>query len=199
MQPMNTLSPLPALPVGEEAFVEFTTPLNIVVLFADTVLARRLARIYNDVIEQFAPDCVFNASWWNFDGLHHPEIFSAATRATKEADIVIVAAHAGEDLPDVVKNWIDMAFWKRAGQERLLIGLLALATASQPVDSVANRYLQAAAREAGMEYLLHWSALPVPSVEGSLEDITSRATTVTPLLAEILSHTGAIPHGGIND
>ena len=196
---MSALLLLPAPPTEEENFPEVSRPLNIVVVFADTILARKLVTIYNDLIEQFAPDCVFNASWWKFDRLRQPELFSAATRATQEADIVIVAAHANEDLPEVVKTWIDMAFWKRAGQDRLLIGLLGQATASQPGDSLPDRYLQAAAREAGMEYLLHWSTLPAPTSNGSLENIADRANAITPMLAEILARTAAFPHGGIND
>jgi len=196
---MSALLLLPPPPPVDEAFPEFTAPLKVVVVFSDPILARKSAHIYNHMIEQFAPDGVFTAAWWNFDRLHEPESFSAATRAAKIADIIMVAAYADSDLPDAVKTWIDIAFWKQAGRERLLIGLLGLATALPPGDSPPNRYLQAVAREAGMEYLLHWSTLPAPTSGVSLENLEIRANVVTPLLAEILSHATAVPHGGIND
>jgi len=195
---MNTLLLMPP-PPAEEIFAEASAPLNIVVVFADTILAKKSAQIYNELIEQFAPDCVFNASWWKFDRLLQPELFEAASRVAGGADIIIIAAHADEDLPDNVRAWIGAAFAEPAKQERLLIGLLGANIDSRPVDSLANQYLRIAAREAGMEYLHRWIALPRQMSNGSLKNITDRANAVTPLLVEILSHTTAIPHGGINE
>jgi hypothetical protein len=196
---MNTLLLLPPIPKEEEISTEVSPPLNIVVVFADTLLAKKSAQIYNELIEQFAPDCVFNASWWKFDRLLQRELFEAASHDAAEADIVIVAAHADEDLPEPVKGWMDMALCKAAKQDRLLIALLGAGTGWRSADSAANQYLRTAAQEAGMEYLHRWVALPPQMSNGSLKDIMNRASAITPLLAEILSHTAAVPHGGIND
>lgn len=196
---MSRLLLLPPPPTEEEVFPESAPPLNIVVLFADVVMARRSLRIYNDLIDQFAPDCVFNASWWQFDRLQRPEWSEAASHAAAEADIVMVAAHADDALPDVVKAWMHMTLGQSAKPDRLLIGLLGATTTLDRGESPVDRYLQTAAQEAGMEYLLHWSAFPSRMSNGSLEDIASRAQAVTPVLAEILAHPMAIPHGGIND
>lgn len=196
---MKTLLLLPPPPTEEETSAECSAPLNIVVVFADTLLAKKSAQIYNELIEQFAPDSVFNASWWKFDRLLQPELFDVASRAAIEADIVIVAAHADEDLPEVVKGWIDMSLCKATKRDRLLIALLGVSTDRRPVDSAANQYLRTAAQEAGMEYLLHWLLMPPLEPTSSPENIAHRANAVTPMLAEILSHTAAVPHGGIND
>ncbi len=196
---MSTLLLLPPIQKEEESSTEASAPLNIVVVFADTLLAKKSTQIYNELIEQFAPDCVFNASWWKFDRLFQQELFAAATHAAAEADIVMVATHADEDLPEAVKGWIDMALRKAAKPDRLLIALLGAGTGWRPVNSAAEQYLRTAAQDAGMEYLHHWIALPLQMSNGSLKNITNRASAITPLLAEILSHTVAVPHGGIND
>lgn len=196
---MSTLLLLPPVPKGEEISTEVATPLNIVVVFADTMLAKKSTQIYNDLIEQFAPDCVFNASWWKFDRLLQPHLFETARHTAAEADIVIVAAHAREDLPEAVKGCIDLSLHKATKQDRLLIALLGVSTDERPVDSAANQFLRTAAQEAGMEYLQRWVALPSQMSDGSLENIEHRARAVTPVLAQILAQAAAVPHGGIND
>src|SRR5688572_5543413 len=117
MKPILLLPPA----AEDESDAESVAPLNIVVMFADTMLAKKSEQIYNELIEQFAPDCVFHASWWRFDRLLQPEFFDAASRVASGADIIIIAAAAEEELPAVVKAWVDFAFAEPAKQERLLI------------------------------------------------------------------------------
>src|SRR5579862_6505421 len=99
---MHTLS-LPALGSSD---TEGSNALNVVIAYEDLETGKRAMKTYDYLVEHLGDQCLFTNQMWKFDVLAVPKLRDIAAKDAVAADIIIVAAHEGNELPAEVKAWI---------------------------------------------------------------------------------------------
>jgi hypothetical protein len=124
-------------------------------------------------------------NWWSFQLLSHPAMRTDAVVKAAAADVVVFAMHAGGDLPEEIKLWIEHWLNKRGEREGALVGLM---KPEEPAEMASFReiYLRHAARRAGMDYLSHSSPTVGKAIPDSIDSFSERAGRMTSVLANIL-------------
>jgi hypothetical protein len=87
---------------------------------------------------------------WNFDVLGIREIRNLAASTARKADVVIVSVSGNTELPDTIRDWLDMWLWILEEERPALIALFN-SSASQEIASV-SAYLQQLAKRNGIDF-----------------------------------------------
>ena len=140
----------------------------------------------------------FQVQPWRFDLLEYPDWAASASADSLKADLFVVAASHGSDLPVHVRNWVSSCLQKRGGGGAL-VALLGAERRVDPDDSPRLRFLQNAARDAGLDFFA-----PMPQFEPAV--LWDTQVTKSPFGAQnrtgpktILHPTTDHRHWGIND
>src|SRR6516164_5216622 len=101
---MHTLS-LPALGSSD---TEINPALNVVIAYEDLETGKRAMKTYDYLVEHLGDQCLFANQMWKFDVLAVAKLKEIAARDAAGADIIIVSAHEGNELPREVKSWVEL-------------------------------------------------------------------------------------------
>jgi hypothetical protein len=183
---------VPAAPASEaEPAVE------IVALYADAACAEKAGQIYADFLPSIAPNREFDCSWWTFDKLLQPDTFQLAALQGSRADVLVLAAHASQELPALVKAWVDLSAGESRKGDRMLVGLLGGQFAKSRTQELSlDAFLQAIARRAGMRYLPYWFQLADNTSSAAREKATGITTA---LLSQSFPSISDVRDWGINE
>src|SRR6185503_20235368 len=69
---------------------------------------KRAMKKYENMVQQLGEQCLFANQMWKFDVLAVPKLKDIAAKDAAAAEIIIISAHGGCDLPADVKTWIQM-------------------------------------------------------------------------------------------
>ncbi len=174
-------------------------PLSVVVAYEDAGTRERAVQVCQGTLGKRWCGLDFQCSWWRFDLLEHPAVAQAAVEAAAKADLFVCSVHAENELPAVVKAWVEKWLPGQSGREGALIVLVESTRTERGVRAPAVSYLQRVASEAGMTFFVRFFDTPDGLAGCSAETICQRANAVTGVLSEILSYRGGFPHGGINE
>ena len=174
-------------------------PLKVVVAYADAGTRERALRIHDHLVEELAEDFALQFTWWRFDFLRCPDMFEAAVNAAVEADLIVFAAHAGEELPARARAWVESWRGKRQQRKRALVALLGqrktVSHASLPVHSL----LEKVAQDTAMDFLPHsfplWGENPCCLADPHSTPLHQ----IAPLLEDIMTRRPPTPDWGINE
>ena len=98
--------------------LDITCNLNVVIAFEDVAAGKHAQRFYEYLTERLGADFEFTRYQWNFSLLKDPNVREVAARDAATADIVIVATHGDNDVPDHFKSWIKMWLGRNANPMR---------------------------------------------------------------------------------
>ncbi len=101
-------------------------------------------------------------SWWNFDGLTVAALRKLAAMEAAAANIIVIAAHDQEELPEEVINWLNQCLAMTEFHPRALVALLDLDTANKKVSQVIISQLKKVAEWGQMDFFAN-------GTEGELE------------------------------
>jgi hypothetical protein len=153
--------------------------VEVVALYADPACAEKAGQTYADFFQVIAPDREVNCSWWTFNQLLQTEIFQLAALEGTRADVLVLAAHASQDLPALVKAWVDLSAGESRKGDRTFIALLGGEYARARTRELSlDAFLQAVARRAGMRYLPYWFQLS-DGVTGASAPAREKASGIT--------------------
>jgi hypothetical protein len=125
---------------------------------------------------------------WAIGDLTHPRLFADAVQAAAEADVLIISATVAQDLPLNLYVWIDAWLPRRKIDEGALVTLLSVSEEASGASARALAYFQAIAARARMNFLPEERKLDRPEKNPTfMDEMHSRAVTVTPILGDILS------------
>ena len=133
------------------------TRVEVMMVYADPLTRSRVMRIYQRLHQQLWQEFEFNATWWKFDYLAHPQIAAAATESLNTADLVFFAIKAGTELPVVVKEWLQRWPPRSPRRGKSLLALLEVAGGAIPMHSPARQVLRTVALRAHMDYLPYYA------------------------------------------
>jgi len=120
---------------------------DFVAVMRGQVLARRLAAELN-------PQFEVSTDAWKFEDLSNHKVSEAAARGIAEADIIIIAASADDELPANVKSWIENSLPQKRKGVSALVAACDCETGT-PHDSCAlSACLQRIAYEREMDFFM---------------------------------------------
>lgn len=173
--------------------------LSVVIAYEDAGTRARAMDVCRGTIRQQWRGLELDCTWWKFELLHHPAVAEAAVKAAAGADLFICSVHAENDLPAVVKAWVERWLPKQTEREGALIVLVEGREDQPAVRAPAVSYLQGVASAAKMTFFVRFFKRGDELTSCSPEALGQRANVVTDVLSEILSYRGGFPHGGINE
>jgi hypothetical protein len=104
-------------------------------------------KTYDYMIEHLGSQCLFTNQMWKFDVLGVPKLREIAAKDAAAADIIIISAHEGNELPSETKAWIEMWLAYKT-QASALVGLFGNESPYNP----ARDYLAEIAKRANVEF-----------------------------------------------
>jgi hypothetical protein len=125
--------------------------IKIVIAYDNAATARRAEAIYERLARRLGDDFDFEQRLWRFDVLEQEAVRAEAAKDAADADIVIVATNADQQLPAGVQSWLESSLQQHAGGAALVA---LLEHPSPPVQP----YLEDVARRGGMDFFAQTSA-----------------------------------------
>lgn len=169
--------------------------LHVVIAYDSRANAGRGMRLVDGLARQFPEDLVVHRDLWRFDVLGLPGARETALEESMTADLLIVAAAGGRELPESVSAWLHAWSERHLSDKAALVALLETAVPNPTRVSPVRGLLEALAAHAGIEFFSREFSVPavpfVPAISG-LEDIRHRAGEITPVLQGILNQVESI-------
>ena len=193
---MNSLL---AKPTASDSLMEKGDLFSAVVLYEDLATRHRAMQICDRLVQRFWADVEFDFNWWRFDFLHDSALAGDAVRLAARSELILLAAHAGRELPTAVKDWIESWLPIREPGFGVLVAMIGTEEDRLRGLSPIHVYLREAAQRANMDYLPQVIDAPLGTHDTSIETITKRAEKVTSLLDGILHRPPTPVRWGINE
>ena len=188
---MQTLS----LPAFGSSDADGNPALNVVIAYEDLETGKRAMKTYDYLVEHLGDQCLFANQMWKFDVLAVSKLREIAAKDAAAADMIIISAHEGNQLPHEVKAWIErwLGYKTRASA---LVGLFG----SESVDNPVRDYLAGVAKRARIEFFCQPGLWPgQPERYGPLDLAWSRNEKTFSVLANVMKQEPTISHWGINE
>jgi len=128
-------------------------PISISIIYEDAKSRAQAAKLCKRMANKLKTDFRFRLKWWHFKLLRDSKTARAATAATARADVVIVSARAGRELPRKVKDWMQTSLSRRKLPDGALVALIRMAEDLKRGATPVHNFLGAIARQAKMDYL----------------------------------------------
>ena len=128
-------------------------PISISIIYEDAKSRAQAAKLCKRMANKLKTDFRFRLKWWHFKLLRDSKTARAATVATAGADVVIVSACAGRELPRKVKDWMQASLSRRKLPDGALVALIRIAADLKRGAMPVHSFLGSIARQAKMDYL----------------------------------------------
>jgi len=138
--------------------------LKSVLAYEDYLTGTRAKVGLDKVTQGLGNQFAFYTSSWKFSVLDVADLREIAASEAAEADILVIAAYEGRDLPQSVHAWIDSWTLRRNEGGCLLAVLMNEEGPLQPVSLVCE-HLRVVAAKAGMDFLTQKIKGPHPEIE----------------------------------
>lgn len=136
------------------------SPLNVALIYEDTQTREWAREVYERVARLAAKQGV-QPTWWKLDNLGEPGILAAAVSTAMRADVIILAARAGEGMPLAFYAWINSWLPNRFHGGGVLAAILGKRERSSTRPSRVGEYLREVARQGRMNFILDTRKLQV--------------------------------------
>lgn len=101
------------IPPPDAARGETKPRFNIVLAYADMDTALRGKRVHDGLVDELGTKCNFILRLWKFDVLKDAQVRAEAARDAATANMLIISAHSGRELPREVKLWVKTSLRKK--------------------------------------------------------------------------------------
>ena len=174
---------------------DVNSALNVVIAYEDLETGKRAMKTYEYMVQQLGEECLFANQMWKFDVLAVPKLKEIAAKDAAAAEIIIISAHAGHELPAEVKSWIEM--W--LGYKTEASALVALFDGESDFNP-ARSYLADIASRAQIEFFCQPGIWPgAPQTRSTTTLAHPRSEKTMTFLATATQEVPSFPHWGINE
>jgi hypothetical protein len=158
-QNMNTLS-------AKKESAETISRLEKLVTISPKAGALKIALVYEDAqtrewagetyerVGKIAGKQGVRPTWWNLANLGEPGVLAAAVSTAMRADVIVVAALAGEGMPLAFYAWVNSWLPNRISGGGVLTALLGKTERPNARPTRVGEYLREVARQARMSFVL---------------------------------------------
>jgi hypothetical protein len=136
------------------------SPLNVALIYEDAQ-TREWAREAFERVSKVAGEQGVRPTWWNLNNLGDPGVLAAAVSTAMRADIIVLAARAGEGMPLAFYAWINAWLPNRFHSGGVLAALLGKTERCGARPVRVGEYLREVARQGRMNFLLETRKLEV--------------------------------------
>ena len=175
--------------------------LNVLLLYEDAVTGVRAKLLVDQLVEHVNLIVSFHLSLCRFDMLSIPALRQLDPEESLSSDILVIAAHGHDDLPQGVRAWLERWFARNPeGSRALALSLDDRARGSSHANQIQHS-LQAAGSRAGVEVFSHFGETQYSELDSAIAGIRYRAETTSMLMDEALHRSGSrsFRYWGIND
>ena len=137
-----------------------TAPLNVALIYEDAP-TREWARETFERVSKVAGEQGIRPTWWNLENLGNPGVLAAAVSTAMRADVIVLAARAGEGMPLAFYAWINAWLPNRFHSGGVLVALLGKTQRSSARPVRVGEYLREVARQGRMSFMLETRKLVV--------------------------------------
>ena len=149
---------------------------KIVIAYETDAIAIRA----KDMAEEIVSELHSEFQSWEMDTLAEPEYLLHAAAAASEADMIIVAARGAGELPQHVKDWIDLWLPHKKDGPTALVVLLDEEGESLRRPPVYCAYLRRVAERGNMDFFCnasHWTLRDFAGAKEVMLDTTAQVST----------------------
>lgn len=125
--------------------------LGVLATFEDSVTGTRIKEFCQDLSRRLGQHCQIVEHVWLFSMFRLRELQEIAAEEAAAADLIVMAVHDAESLPDEVKTWMDL--WLRPETTRKAVLVVLLDSAPGGAPRPIEEYLEDRARQGGLEFL----------------------------------------------
>jgi len=122
-----------------------------VIVYEDYPTSLRAERVYHRLIKELTDEAEFRCLWVHTDSLSIPAVVRDATRTAAMADLVVFSTHAGNELPEHVRLWIEQWLPKKSLENSALAALVGLPGEQSGVP--IHEYLRNVAERGKMDFM----------------------------------------------
>jgi hypothetical protein len=97
---------------------------------------------------------------WKLGDLTRAFAFADAVEAAAGADVLVISVRDAGELPLLLHVWVDAWMPRRAGRPGALVALIGVPSKPDALSGRAHQYLEATARQAGLDFLPRERRLP---------------------------------------
>jgi len=133
--------------------------LNVTVVYQDPLTHQWATELWARVEPLIGREGTCRKSW-SISHLAEPLAFAGAVQAAAEADVLMISVRAAGDLPLILRVWIDAWLPRRARRAGALVALIGLPAQPDAQSDRTHQYLEAVARQAGLDFLPRERKLP---------------------------------------
>lgn len=159
---------------------------RVVVVCEDESNHDRAIALSHELVNRFWSEFEFEFQWWQFNNLFDSAHAIKAAEAAAEADMIVVAANAGDDFPEPIKSWCKAWLKLRNSREGAVVGLIGTPDKPARPSDAKHHYLHELAHRAEMDFLSELGPVLSHKVPESLEWFHKRAGQVGSTLDSIL-------------
>jgi hypothetical protein len=134
---------------------------KIILLHDDQVACLHGAAVLERLAGQLEEECdKLNTETWKFEALRQPVARDQAAYRIREANMIIISANGGEELPEYIKHWIEDILYQRRDRETAIVALLSREPAPDCELPRLGNYLRALAEKSGLDFFCNQGAGP---------------------------------------
>ena len=170
--------------------LDITSTIQVVIAFEDLAAGKRGKQVY-DFLTHRLTDFEFDHEVWKFSALNCQGVMESAARQAAAADIIMLALHGSNPLPEALKNWIEL--WLGQNGNPMALVVLFNEDSEATSEMIETRaYLEGVARRGKLDLFMQ----PQKSKKMEFEDTRPHFD----FEAELEESTYvSIPRFGIND
>src|SRR5579864_5473992 len=184
-----------SLPAFGSSDAEVNPALNVVIAYEDLETGKRAMKTYDYLVEHLGDQCLFANQMWKFDVLSVSKLREIAAKDAAAADIIMIAAHGGNQLPREVKAWIELWLSYKT-HASALVGLFGI----ECVDNPVRDYLAGVAKRAKIEFFCQPGLWPGRAEKQYPANAAwSRNEKTLSVLATVVKEEPTVSHWGINE
>ena len=168
------------------------------VVYEDTATHVRALQTYDYLLAHAGSEFEFQFSWWSFDLLQEARRAEDAARIAEAADLVIFSIRLGKELSRQLKAWIESWIAHRAGRPGAIAALFCPPHTETAGTNGRRAYLQAVAKNAGLDFLAHEADLLLTAYFAELDDLVHHAAPSGLLYQDAFDRPDSSPYWGVN-
>jgi hypothetical protein len=127
---------------------------RVAIAYEDHVVGRVAMDTYQRLVSEFGSQFDFHLNIWRFDLFRAPNFMGEAVRIAADANAVILATHQRDELPEMIKRWVDAWIPQKRGRTAVLIALFDFDSELSGVSFPTFDYLKSAANGVGIDFLV---------------------------------------------
>lgn len=184
---------------GRESPEAEVLAVDVLLIYEDLSTGLRARRAFEEAVQRIEMPADFKVDLWRFDLLWESALREAALKQAAKAGVLVISAHGRTELPATVQVWLSQWLERKDDQPCALVLSLDQEIEGTPSAKRILDFLQARAREVGVEVFAHFGTAPEPGWDLTVESLRHRADTRTAILDDILRRPQPHSHWGLNE